>query len=185
MKINASHISGGIGAFSLMVILGNFASIMSKPVRPRPTHQPSYASGKQILLVYIGSEGCKASLKPTFVPLISAIREAVSRQAHDDHEPFSTLGVSAGNSVELGLAYLKRFGSFDEISIGNGWLNDEAMHFVWQGLPGQALVPQVIVVERELKALEPGYEFSNERVLVRALGVQQIETWLADGAPIR
>lgn len=185
MNVAKPQVLGTAGAVVLMVIFGNLAANVAKPVPPSPPNRPSYVSGKQVLFVYIGSEGCKASLTPLFPHVLSAVRESVSVQASRSHEAFSTLGISAGNSVELGVAYLKKFGAFDEVSIGHGWLNDATMHFVWRTLPGQAMVPQVVVVERDLTALQPGYDFSNERVLVRALGVQQIQTWLEDGARIR
>jgi hypothetical protein len=180
-----AYVIFGVGAFVLIATAGMFSLGADRKTIDGPQDRPVYANGKQILLVYVGSEDCKASLRPGFARTISAIREVVQAQARVNREPFSTLGVSAGSSPAGGVRYLARFGQFDEISSGHGWLNDEAMHFVWQTLPGEALVPQIVVIERQLAVLQPGYGFSNERVLVRVLGVPQIENWLADGAPVR
>jgi hypothetical protein len=74
--------------------------------------------------------------------------------------------------------------TFDEIIVGRALLNTGVMRFFFEEMAGKASYPQVVVFERELAALEPGYTFRNERLLVRAIGLPQIERWLADQAPI-
>jgi hypothetical protein len=176
-----------IAAVTGAVALGSSYEAMRSRAAPTPyrVERISYSSGKQLLFVFLGSEDCKASLAPGFNTTIIRAVEAVRQQALVDNQPFSSMGVSAGRSAEAGLAYLKKFGHFDEVSSGHGWLNDSAMHFIWQDLPGAAMVPEVIVVERSLDSLDPGYNFSDERVLVRALGTPQIENWVTGGARIR
>lgn len=144
----------------------------------------SYKTGDQILFVYIGSEDCKFSLSAKFADLVTSARNSVSKQAKLATMDFSSLGVSAGPSAQAGIRYLARFGSFDQISSGRGWLNDSMEHYVWQTLIGDGAVPQIVVVKRHLDVRDPGYEFSNEKVLVRALGELQISKWVQDGAPI-
>lgn len=144
----------------------------------------SYTNGRKVVFVYIGAESCGFSLKPGFDKTIRQIQSLVSQQSRKRGEPFSSLGVSAGLSPELGAKYLERFGPFDEIASGNSLLNSYAIRFFFDDLPGEASLPQVLVVERDLQALDPGYLYRNERVLIRAIGVPQIEQWAADGAPV-
>ncbi len=178
---------GVLSAFVLAVAGATTANIY-RSHRQEPRNalpNVSYVAGKRILFVYIGSEECKASLDPGFAKKVAELREAVRRQAANEGVSFSTLGISAGRSPELGTEYLAKFGPFDEVTSGNGLLNDGAIHYMLQTLPGDAMVPQVLVVERQLDSLEPGYAFINERVLARALGANQIQDWVDQGVHLQ
>lgn len=151
---------------------------------PHSSRPILYREGIQIVAIFVGSETCTASLKRGFAETIHRMRSDVQVQAQKQGKQFSYMGLSAGNSAQAGILYLAPFGPFDEISSGHGWLNNEAMHFIWQQHPGEAAVPQVIVIQRRLAMLQPGYAFSDEKVLLRAVGVPQIENWVRGGSPI-
>ena len=145
----------------------------------------SYLPGKKLVFAYMGSEDCTFSLLPGFDSTVRRLSELIEAQAKAEGTPFSTLGISAGPSIHRGLEYLERFGPFDEIAIGREGLNTVAMRYLAEEFPAEASFPQVLVIERQLKSWEPGYSFETERVLVRAIGVPQIEAWVASNAPIR
>lgn len=151
------------------------------PAKARPI---SYRSGRQILFVYIGSEDCSFSLQPGFDKTVRGIQALVWQQAKARGLSFSSLGVSAGQSSDRGFNYLSRFGPFDEVISGRGFLNTAAMRYFFEELPGEASFPQILVIQRDLFALQPGYTFRNEKILVRAIGLPQIEAWADDLAPI-
>jgi len=144
----------------------------------------SYAPGRQVLFVFIGSEDCTFSLTPGFAESVRRAERLVEKQVRAQSSAFSSLGISAGPSVEKGIEYLNRFGSFNEVAIGHGQLNSGMMKYIWEELPGEASFPQIVVVERNLVDLNPGFSFDQERVLVRVVGVPAVEKWIAVNAPI-
>lgn len=171
-------------AVSVTTVFGAARTALYHPLRQTKLHRVSYSSGTKILFVYIGSEDCKFSLAPGFAEMVTDAEKAVAEQAKKQGKPFSTLGVSVGPSAKDGVKYLSRFGEFDQLSSGHGWLNDGALHYVWQDIVGEATVPQIIVLEHDLEALNPGYRVKNDRVLVRVLGDKQIAAWHRDGSRI-
>lgn len=155
-----------------------------KPAAEEPTHPISYAAGRQILFVYIGSETCGFSREAGFQAIVRTAQMRVAQQARANKQAFSSLGVSAGQSSLLGIKYLADFGPFDEVISGRGFLNTAAMKYFFDEFAGDASFPQILVVQRDLSYLEPGYTYRNEKVLLRAVGVPQIEKWVEDKAPI-
>lgn len=149
-----------------------------------PTRPISYTPGRQILFVYIGSETCGFSVQPGFREIVRTAQVKVAQQARANKQAFSSLGVSAGQSAILGIEYLEEFGPFDEVISGRGFLNMAAMRYFFDEYAGDASFPQILVIQRDLSYLEPGYTYRNERVLLRAVGVPQIEKWVEDNAPI-
>lgn len=87
-----------------------------------------------------------------------------------------TLGVSIDVDVEAGLRMLRRFGPFDEVAVGRGWLNLGAYRYIWNDFPGHAGVPQVLISERRA-AGSPRVELSGERVLYRRAGGDALMHW--------
>ncbi len=142
---------------------------------------PQYRNGTEIVAVYVGSEACKASLKPGFSETVHTATLTAARHARREGKMFSTLGLAVGNSADAGFKYLEKFGPFDQISAGHGWLNNDAIHFIFQDLQGEPAIPQMIVLERQVVLLDPGFSLRNERVLVRIVGAPQIERWVAEG----
>lgn len=59
---------------------------------------------------------------------------------------------------------------------GRSWLNSGALKYIWMDHPGEASVPQVIVLER---TVEYGYvtRLTGETVIVRKAGVPDIVAW--------
>jgi hypothetical protein len=89
--------------------------------------------------------------------------------------------VSVGWSTEKGLDYLKKFGSFDELSVGHNWLNTLSVAFIWRDLPASAVIPQVLVIERPIKVSESNLSVGPDRLVARAIGVASIEGWINQG----
>lgn len=143
-----------------------------------------YKKGTEVLVVFVGSEGCKVSLQPGFNKVIRQMNILAGNEARQEGKLFSTLGVSAGNSASAGVEYLRTFAPFDQISAGHGWLNNDSMRYIWQDHPGEAAIPQVIVISRSVTPLNPGFSFSDERVIARLVGVSQIRDWVARGTPL-
>ncbi|MCY3599679.1 MAG: hypothetical protein OXN85_06885, partial [Gemmatimonadetes bacterium] len=85
--------------------------------------------------------------------------------------------------VQNGLEHLERFGPFDEVTAGRGWLNMGVLEYIYGDLPGVAATPQVIVVERTVKR-DGEWRIEDQRVLARRAGLDEIEEWAKEGAPL-
>lgn len=84
-----------------------------------------------------------------------------------------------------GLDHLAKFGFFDELSTGRGWVGMGMMKYVFGDIPGPASTPQVIVLGRTLRR-QPGGQtaFDGEDVVVRKVGLEEIRLWVERGARV-
>lgn len=149
-------------------------------------YQPSYElrSGKEVVLVFLGASFCGAHRRPGFPQLVEDAKERVQRQALASGRPFRAHAVSLDWKPDAALEFMKGFGEFDEMSLGSNWVSDGAVRYVWRDMPGDPVVPQVILLERTIDVSKAATEVTNERVLKRVLGTDGIEKWVRAGAPL-
>jgi hypothetical protein len=140
-------------------------------------------------LVYIGSSTCTPSNAPELAHAAAELRQVLAARAAGNGATFSTLGIARDRQVRAGLRHLRRHGEFDEVIAGRSWSNLGLQRYVWGDLPGQAATPQLLLVERTLDEPSPGqggrqFAIQRERLLVRKVGLDEIQAWLRDGAPV-
>lgn len=145
---------------------------------------PKIWNGPQIQIVLIGSAGCGASRQPTFVSAFRQVRTRFERLRAQPGMHVSFVGVALDPIIEDGLSFLRELGPFDQISIGEDWLNDEAVRFLWRDLPGAGGIPQVLVVKRSLMKGSTWYRFGRDDVLLRKVGIEALSAWASKGAPV-
>lgn len=175
--------------FSLSVLVGRLVSaplarngaagpVVSPLALPKP--------GRQLLFVYVGSSRCGPSNSPGLSTYVAKLLNKVRAHAVADQSGFVSLGIARELSVEAGIAHLAKVGSFDEVSSGQGGLNQASAHFISRDLRGAAATPQVVIVERILRAEGNVVDYSayEERVLIRKVGRVEIQSWLELGAPL-
>lgn len=70
--------------------------------------------------------------------------------------------------------------------IGRGWLNHGMARYVWSGHAGEAAVPQVIVIVRDIVPIPGGQrlEIRDERILLRKVGIAEFRRWQEAGFPL-
>lgn len=147
------------------------------------THQ-MLRSGTELVVVYVGSTSCKASLEPGFADVVHSINDKVRAAAKRDGKLFSSVGVALDWSTNQGASYLTQFGDFDEISVGRNWLNGSVVNFVWRDHPGPAATPMIVVFERDVVMDNEAIKVSQERILKRVVGGDEIRAWLRLNAPL-
>ena len=144
--------------------------------------------GIEMAMVFIGSSTCGPSNADALPGWIDDIKLQVREQARARGAAFAAVGIARDRSVADGIEHLRRFGSFDEVITGRGWLNTGMLRYVWEDLPGRAATPQVLVVERRIvdRSSPAAAEavVADERILVRKVGLREIERWTTSGAPI-
>jgi hypothetical protein len=170
----------GVGRWGLPLVRtgSDAAAVISPEAARRP--------GKQYVFVFIGSSKCGPSNAEDLPSHIAALRQLVRTQAQTEHVGFVSIGIAREMNPRAGLSHLSKMGDFDEVAAGQGELNQASAHFISVDHRGWAATPQVIVLERILRAQGNGIDASNyqERVLLRKVGLQEIRNWHAQRAPL-
>ena len=139
-------------------------------------------SGKEELLLLLGSSKCGASKNPPFNLAFSKIRKELKRRAHAEGTRFSVVGVACDSDITAGRRFLEELGPFDQEIVGGSWLNPAFISFVWRDHPGCAVLPQLLVIERNITIGEPikvGEDVILARIcgLARIYGLSEIINW--------
>ncbi len=151
---------------------------------------PDYrkSSGLELLVIYLSSSTCGACNDEQLPSLIEQIKVGMAARAAVEGFGFTVVGVGIDWSPQVAFDHLVGFGEFDELVLGNNWLNSAALKYLWQDIPGVPEVPQVVVVQRELQALDQGGPpvagVFNERLLARHIGLLELRRWLENGLPL-
>jgi hypothetical protein len=153
---------------------------------PSPdAYVPSYQvrDGDELALAYVGSSSCGPSNRPSLPAAVEHIKQAVQRQAEAQGVGFTSVGIAKDWVVENGLAHLRKYGRFDEVTTGRSWMNAGVLTYVFEDYPGAAATPQVLLVRRTvqtgpMRAVQPG------EVLLRKVGTREITGWSDRGAPV-
>lgn len=154
------------------------------PAERRYTSEYTLRSGDELLLVLVGAGFCGAHRKPGFPQAVENAKLQLQRQARSRGWQFRALGVSLDWKPKEALAFLEAFGEFDEISVGSNWVNESALRYVWRDLPGDPVVPQLVVLKRRVDAGERTLRVTNEQVLHRISGSDDILAWVRSGGRI-
>lgn len=109
--------------------------------------------------------------------------------AGSDYRSVSVVGVAITTDLEEGLDYLSGIGlaNLDEVAIGNGWQNQQAIQMMWRAQITGADAPQVLLIEREMKGtVDPiSLAYGPDSLIMAVVGHQQLVDWIAGGAKLR
>lgn len=192
-----SLLLAGAGIFFLSS-LGTYAGTIPAPrievewTRPNVTgYEPRLRAerGPELALIYIGSSGCSPSNREPLPEMVEALKLRLREKAHAGDRSFTTIGIARDWSVEAGMDHLRKFGRFDEVMAGRNWLNTGVSAYVWDGVPGRASTPQVLLVHRWVENGASGeegggYAVRDEELVMRKVGFDEIRRWVEQGAPI-
>jgi len=88
-------------------------------------------TGRQFLVVYVGLTGCGASRDPELKRAVRRMKPLVARQADSLGRALSIAGVALDWQADSGAAYLRSLGAWDEMVVGNNWVNLGAERYIW------------------------------------------------------
>ncbi len=147
---------------------------------------PDYAlrTGDEVIFVLIGASFCLAHRTPGFAQAVEDAKVQVQRQAKAGGRQFRAVGVSLDWKTDEALEFLSAFGEFDEMSVGSNWVNGSAFRYIWNDLPGEPVVPQIVVVQRHLDTSGRAIRVTGERVVRRIRGSEDILAWSRSGAAL-
>lgn len=147
------------------------------PVRPSQVT-------REVIAVYLGTIGTDAESGMTTA--VRDMKMALAKQAAESGRAFLSRGVSLEGSVEGGTRHLALLGPFDEISVGGNWTNSAVVRYLGPNMSDsrRAAVPQVVLLEREVRDDNSTLEVGPEREIGRFVGAGEIAAWVRRGAPL-
>ncbi len=101
--------------------------------------------------MFVASTTCARINDPRLEDALLAARRYLEDYAREDEYGFVTVGVSIEAALDRGAELLERFGPFDEIHIGRGYLNAAAQRYMRTFL-GVEAVPQIVILQRDVWA---------------------------------
>jgi hypothetical protein len=152
-------------------------------------HQGSIPEGEQLVVMYFGQSACVWSNKENLPGAINAIKRELREIATERGWSFMSIGTALDWSLEAGLDHLRKFGPFDEISLGYNWANSSAIKYLSEDTAGLPAIPQVVVVRRKIATVDQGdgavrYVIEEEHVLARKVGAIEINKWVEETVPL-
>lgn len=69
------------------------------------------------------------------------------------------------------------------MAAGSNWIGDGATKYIWRDIPGEADVPQLLVLRRSVQQGQ-ALRLGEDQVVKRILGTEDIEKWVAAGAAL-
>jgi hypothetical protein len=149
-------------------------SAASDTSRPAAYVKGRVRDGTEVIAFFIASSTCGASQNRNLPSALLKIRNDLAERAHSEGKRFVYAGIALDESAVTGLSFLKPFGPFDEVMAGGSWLGTGAVDFLIRGMPGPLALPQLLVVERDVKASQTAIKVSADRVMSRNLGFVEI-----------
>ena len=169
-----------IVAFCSAVVIGvTLVQRYRTPPGPLSGRTLPPASGPDLLAIYIGNADCGGSKLPGFREVEQQTMSELRQLAIADHERFVRVGVSIDQSPDVGRSYLRPFGPFDELALGDGFLNIGAVSYLWRDNPGEVALPQIVVIRRDVQLTDAGVIVGRDSVLGRLIGIDGMQDWLA------
>jgi hypothetical protein len=172
-----------------MRILFGFAAVLTVGAASLDAQQAAYVpsnklpNGKEIVAIYFGAQSCGPCHLPAVKEAVRQMKGLVAAQARKSNAAFSVVGVANDWDQAVATNFLSDVGPFDQVAIGGNWTNVAIERFVWADSTGNPAMPQILVIERTVKA-GTRITISEPRVLRRLVGGDQIPEWVGKGAPI-
>lgn len=181
----------GLGVFAI-TFLGSARGFIRTPfpAHDRDTYRPKYkdVSGNQLVMIYFGSANCAWSNHTDSPTKLERIKLALERQATLRGWSFEAIGVALDWNPLEGIRHLSEFGAFDEVSAGNNSANAVALRYFGSLILEPESTPEIIVIGRTVSKPDFVHSFTyrtnNERIIMRKVGLVEIDRWLSIGAPI-
>lgn len=152
---------------------------------------PIYSNSRSIqeklketyVVYYFGATSCEFSNISENIEKIKKIKIDFSRKHPDSNIKY--VMVCMDKNIEEGLKFIKKYGYWDEVSIGNFYNNELALNYLNKTeIPG---VPHVMVY-RDLLVVKEKLSIpiiKERKLLVDLVGGTQIGGWINDGYPLK
>lgn len=136
--------------------------------------------GRQLVVYVLLSSRCGQCQRLDTRTAVRSLRELI-RENNASAYKSAAVVVVAVDELSEGLDYINSIGlgSFDEVSVGSSWLNEHLVRLIWRDDTVKPIVPQILVISREMTAgLTPfrvGY--GTDSVLAVLTGRKRLLEW--------
>ena len=130
--------------------------------------------GTELVAVLVTTSTCGFSAAPELPSVVAEAKAALLKRAEQEEKHFVYIGVGLDHNPVEAFRFLRRFGPFDEVLAGRGWLNTGSIEFMIRGIPGPAATPQLIVFERDVVAGDNSISVTPDRIIGRYVGLAAI-----------
>ena len=139
-----------------------------------PLGKPRVDSGTEVIMYFIASSTCGASRHPKLREALHRFRNQLVDSVRAEGKRVVYVGVGVDENPIASIDFLRHYGPFDEIIAGGSWLGTGAVDLMVRALPGPLVLPQVLVVERDIVTAKSGITVGPDRVKTRKLGGNEI-----------
>ncbi len=168
----------GIIVFGVLMLLTAATLLLIAIIgRPEAGDRPARGilqDGTELVAVLVAASMCEFSNAPELPSVVAEAKTALLQRAAQDDRHFVYIGVGLDDSPEESFRFLRRFGPFDEVLAGRGWLNTGSIAFMIRGLTGPLATPQLIVFERDLAIGDRSILVTPDRLIGRYVGLDAI-----------
>lgn len=130
--------------------------------------------GTELVAVLVATSTCGFSAAPEAPSAVAEATAALQKRAEQEDKHFVYIGVGLDHNPVEAVRFLKRFGPFNEVLAGRGWLNTGSIAFMIRDLPGPVITPQLIVFERDIVAGNTAISITPDRIVGRYVGLAAI-----------
>ncbi|CAN5329386.1 hypothetical protein BH23GEM2_BH23GEM2_19320 [soil metagenome] len=180
--LNKFLIAGALALFLAGALLLRQGGSSTNASSPEATLTPS--EGTEIVAVFLATEDCLAASTPGFDEELKGAITRLRNETRSTDRRFVYVGGALSNNTRRAREFMARFGPYDELVVGRGWLNSTAVYYMWRDIPGGSRLPQIVILQRSVEVLPEGIRISPDSVLLRVSGVEAIRAWAAAGSPI-
>ena len=160
-----------------ILVLALVTSVRERERTPRLGPQRLLDRGspaRELLVVFLVSANCGATQSPDLRDLAPKLWASLKRIGSAEGKRVISIGVSVDADPDQGLRVLRQFGPFDEVIAGGGWVNAGSSLFLLGSVAGPQAVPQLVLLEREVRR-EGGLQNPSVPALVtRRVGLERI-----------
>lgn len=142
---------------------------------------------RELVMVYIGASTCGPSNDARLPGWLREAEDTLQLRARRGDASVVVVGVARELDVATGMAHLARMAAFDEVSAGLREKNHLSQKYISRDFSGAAATPQILILLREYDELPLGGLDAGsvrETLLLRRVGLLEIEHWLHLGTPI-
>jgi hypothetical protein len=146
-----------------------------------------FPTGDYLVAYVLMSSECGFCTEKHTEEAIRTLRDSLRASQGSHFAHISVVGVSLDDDLAAGSRYLSGLGkygtAFDQVAIGESWLNEFATRLIWRDGLAKAAIPQVVLIERRIDARNyPRYiDVRRDSMLLTVTGRDSLIAWVAGG----
>lgn len=197
MKAGVLGVVGLLAAGASYVVTSGARAAASAPDQQAqsttvpPDSQPApFKSGEYLAAYVLVSSECGFSAEVRTMEALARVRRSLRSTHGEAFAGISVIGVVLDKDLAKGYEYVRELGNiddtFDQVSIGGSWLNEQVTEIVWQKGLATPQLPQILLVRRDVDASQyPRHlEVQDDVVLHTITGRTELLDWVVAGTPL-